>query len=196
MYEFASGHHRVLDRVLYPVTKFLHLRLGLTPNQLSVIGFVVGLAAAVFIAVKEIEIGLVVLAMSQFIDGIDGSIARVFHLRSHLGARLETIFDRVNEFFLFLALAFIGEVTYTIFALAYAAILLMTLIRERSKFDSGFKRVSLYFGYFVGFQLVLTLVFAVNLFGFVVSLLMLDYALQKQLDQAPSVSSHASSPKE
>ncbi|MEE9288029.1 MAG: CDP-alcohol phosphatidyltransferase family protein [Bacteroidota bacterium] len=167
-----------------PVTKFLHLRLGLTPNQVSVIGFAVGLVAVVPILLEEIEIGLLLLALSQIVDGIDGSIARVFNLRSRLGGRLETIFDRLNEFFLFLALAIVGEVTYTIFILAYAAILLVTSVKNRSDFDPGFKRIVLYFGYFLGFQFVLTLAFAANLLGFVASLLLLDFTFQKEVDQA------------
>ena len=184
MYNFAPAHHRVIDRVLRPVTKFLHLRLGLTPNQVSVIGSAVGLVAVVPILLEEIEIGLLLLAFSQIIDGIDGSIARVFNLRSRLGGRLETIFDRLNEFFLFLALAIVGEVTYTIFILAYAAILLVTSVKNRSDFDPGFKRIVLYFGYFLGFQFVLTLAFAANLLGFVASLLLLDFTFQKEVDQA------------
>ncbi len=184
MYDFALGHHRLIDRVLRPVAKFLHLRFGLTPNQVSVIGFAVGLVAVVPILLEEIEIGLLLLALSQIVDGIDGSIARVFNLRSRLGGRLETIFDRLNEFFLFLALAIIGEVTYTIFILAYAAILLVTSVKNRSTFDPGFKRVVLYFGYFLGFQFVLTLAFAANLLGFVASLLLLDFTFQKEVDQA------------
>jgi archaetidylinositol phosphate synthase len=177
------------DSILNSLIRFVHESLGLTPNQISVIGFVVGIVAAVTVAVGFVLPGLILLALSQIIDGLDGGVARRYNLQSERGQMLEVIFDRLNELAIFLALAYIGEVTYFISVLAFVAILLVTLIEPVSKFDPGFKRFMIYFGYLAGvifhirgFQLALNVVFFANLIGFTIGTIMVDYRYQQEID--------------
>ena len=95
------------DKILNILIRFIHESLGLSPNKVSVIGFIVGIAAAILVAVGFLVPGLIALAVSQIIDGLDGGIARRYNLQSEKGQMFEVIFDRLNELAIFLALAYI-----------------------------------------------------------------------------------------
>jgi phosphatidylserine synthase len=123
------------------------------------------------------------MVLSQFLDGLDGTIARKFGLQTPLGEQLEIVCDRGVECFMFLALAYSGRVGYNEAVLAFIAILLLTSLVKRSGVDLGFKRVVLYIGYFIGFPLAVQLAFWVNLGGFVLSMLVIDYRVQKEDDR-------------
>jgi hypothetical protein len=177
------------DRILGPLIRFAHESLGLSPDQVSVIGFLVGMVAAGLVGTGNVVAGLLVMALSQIIDGVDGGIARQYGLQSPRGAMLEAIFDRGNEIAMFIALAYIGEVTYFMAALAFVAILLVTLVEPKSKFDPGAKRFMLYFGWLVtgvfnlrGFELAMKVIFFVNLAGFAVGTILADYRMQREID--------------
>jgi phosphatidylglycerophosphate synthase len=177
------------DGILISVIRFSHEKLGLSPNQISTIGFIVGLLAAVLVTFGFIEAGLIVLAFSQIIDGVDGGVARCYNLQSPKGQMFEVVYDRLNELVVFLALAFIGQTSYLMVVLAYIAILLVTIIEPLSKFDPGFKRFMLYFGYLAtiifnirGFELAMHVIFFANLIGFILGTIIVDYRLQKAID--------------
>ncbi len=64
------------DGVLGGLIRLFHERLGLHPNQISTIGFGVGLLAAGGVAAGWLVPGLLAMAVAQIIDGIDGGVAR------------------------------------------------------------------------------------------------------------------------
>ena len=177
------------DGMLSLLIRFVHESLGLSPNQISTIGFVVGIAAAALVVAGFLVPGLIVLAISQIIDGLDGGVARRYGLQSATGQLLEVIYDRLNELAMFLALAFVGLVSFKMVGLAFIAILLVTSIEPMSKFDPGFKRFMIYFGYLAtilfnirGFEVAMHVIFFANLIGFVVGTIMVDYRLQQEID--------------
>ena len=178
------------DGILSGLIKFVHETLGLSPNQISTVGFIVGIIGAVLVAAGMLVPGLVVMAVSQVIDGLDGGVARMYKLQSDKGQMLEVVFDRLNELAMFLALVYAGYVTLFMAILAFAAILLVTIIEPMSKFDPGFKRFMIYFGYLAtvlfyvqGFQLAMHVIFLANLTGFVIGTVMVDYRLQAEIDR-------------
>ena len=180
---------KISDNLLSLPIRLAHETLGLSPNQVSTVGFVVGLVAAGLVALGFLVPGLVVLAVSQIVDGLDGGVARRYNLRSGKGQLLEVIYDRLNELAIFLALAFAGYASLKMVALAFMAILLVTLIEPLSKFDPGFKRFMIYFGYAAmvlfnieGFEIAMHVIFLANLTGFVVGTIMVDYRLQREID--------------
>ncbi len=79
-----------------PVASFLG-RLGLTPNALSVIGFI-GTCAAAFAAASQawLVAGVLVLAFGIF-DSFDGALARATGRASRFGAFLDSTLDRTGE---------------------------------------------------------------------------------------------------
>ena len=67
------------QRLIEPVlTRAAHrlVRLNVTANQLTLAGFAMGLLAAVLIAQRAYEAGLVLLLLSRLCDGLDGAVAR------------------------------------------------------------------------------------------------------------------------
>ncbi len=170
------------DQILGGAIRTLHLRFGLTPDQLTWAAFWVSVPAAGLIAANQVVWGLYVMAIGQVLDGLDGGIAREFGLLSPAGHRLDTRLDRASETLIFVAFAVAGIVTWKLVLLALAAIYLLTTVCDRSGFDPGAKRVVLYFGLLVPYRWVFLLIFAVNLAGYVIGLLVLDCRFQTRMD--------------
>ena len=81
------------------------LRLGISANGLTVVGMLVGLAAACLVLQDYPLAGFAVLWLSGLIDAADGTLARLTK-PSPLGAILDITFDRVVEIAVILALAY------------------------------------------------------------------------------------------
>lgn len=180
---YFNNINRKVERFISPVLELLHKKCGLTPNAVSIIGFVVGTISVGFVLFKKIELALLLLLLTMIFDGLDGALARKFNLQTKLGEKFELFFDRINEMMWFLALAFIGLASFKIAILAIVAILLITSVREKSKFDPGFKRTVLFIGYLINnFEIALILIFLANLAGFIISLIIIDHKHQKVVD--------------
>lgn len=74
-----------------------------TPNQLTYLSFVIGLAGAYFFFRGEPSsfiAGGILAQVSSIVDCADGMLARAKNQMSEFGATLDLFLDRVNEFFL------------------------------------------------------------------------------------------------
>jgi CDP-diacylglycerol---glycerol-3-phosphate 3-phosphatidyltransferase len=81
-------------------------RLGLTPNSLTVLGFVLNVIAGVLIAYGYIFAGGVVMtALAMPLDALDGELARKTNQQSRFGAFFDSVLDRFAEGALLLGLA-------------------------------------------------------------------------------------------
>ena len=88
---------------------WLAVRLKMTPNQVTLISFAIGLLSAYEFSKGTfwtIFAGAVLLQLSIIIDCVDGELARYTRAFSQLGAWLDAITDRIKEYLVFFALAY------------------------------------------------------------------------------------------
>jgi len=82
--------------VLMPVVR-LAVRLGLTANTVTVIGFGVAVGGAGLVAAGELFIGALVLTAGLLLDAVDGAVARVTGGTTAFGGFLDSTLDRAAE---------------------------------------------------------------------------------------------------
>ena len=80
-------------------------RLGLTPNTVTILGFIVTCLAAVIVAVGDLRVGALVFLVGGALDLFDGALARLTNKTTSFGAMLDSLMDRLGEAALYLGLA-------------------------------------------------------------------------------------------
>jgi phosphatidylglycerophosphate synthase len=123
---------------------YLALKVGATPNQVTIASFAIGLYAAYLFALGDfwsILAGAILLQLSIVVDCVDGEIARYTRKFSELGAWLDAISDRVKEYAVFIGLAYGAYVQHGQNLWLLAA-LLMTLQTFRHLSDYNFSQVA------------------------------------------------------
>ena len=90
-------------------------RTSVTPNQLTLLAFALGLAGAYFFSrgtPSAFLVGGILTQASSIMDNADGMLARARNQMSEFGAQLDIYLDRVNEFFLLTSIA-LGQYLYS-----------------------------------------------------------------------------------
>lgn len=105
------GIYKVID----PFVKLL-VRIGFTPNTVTVIGFLLNIGVAVIFVLGAENAdrsdlshvgwagGLILFA--GLFDMLDGQVARVGKMSSSFGALLDSVLDRYSELFMFLGICY------------------------------------------------------------------------------------------
>jgi len=91
---------------------WLAVKLKMTPNQVTLISFAIGLFSAYEFSRGTFWTtfaGAALLQLSIIIDCVDGELARYTRKFSQLGAWLDAITDRIKEYLVFFALAYGAE---------------------------------------------------------------------------------------
>jgi phosphatidylglycerophosphate synthase len=125
------------------VLTWVAVKIGATPNQVTIASFAIGLYAAYLFAqgdFRSILLGAVLLQVSIIVDCVDGELARYTRKFSELGAWLDAITDRVKEYAVFLGLAF-GAYVQNGQNLWVMAAVLMALQTFRHLSDYNFSQV-------------------------------------------------------
>jgi phosphatidylglycerophosphate synthase len=119
------------------------VKIGATPNQVTIASFAIGLYAAFLFAQGDtwsLIGGAILLQVSIIVDCVDGEIARYTRKFSELGAWLDAITDRAKEYAVFLGLAY-GAFVHNGQNLWVLAAVLMAIQTFRHLSDYNFSQV-------------------------------------------------------
>ena len=96
-----DGHLRKpVDRAVKPIGQWLR-RTRITPDQLTIVGIVVAVAAAVVIGLGHLPAGLLLVILAALPDLLDGALAKAANATSQRGAFFDSVIDRVTDALLF-----------------------------------------------------------------------------------------------
>jgi phosphatidylglycerophosphate synthase len=122
--ESGQNHDSRITRLLsrpfsQKITRFF-LNTKITPNQITLFSFGLGLGSAVSFSGGTYPMnvfGGLLLLFSTWVDGADGEIARLKFMESELGGKLDIICDNIVHFFVFGAIGWgvsktTGDETY------------------------------------------------------------------------------------
>jgi len=79
-------------------------RLGLSPNTWTLLSLVPALLGLVALIMHQLAYGLVLFALSAFIDIVDGTVARATNQATDRGAFMDGVVDRYVELLLYIGL--------------------------------------------------------------------------------------------
>jgi archaetidylinositol phosphate synthase len=121
-------------------------RIGLTPNRVSVIGFVLAFLAGVAYALTTpaqslvLLVGVVLLMASGFCDTLDGILARTYQQATPFGGFFDSLLDRYADAFIYIGIVFSGasiifnpEITLIITLTALASSFMVSYSRARAE---------------------------------------------------------------
>ncbi|MGL4798286.1 MAG: CDP-alcohol phosphatidyltransferase family protein [Cellulosilyticaceae bacterium] len=80
------------------------LKKNITPNQVTVFAFLLGISTSIWIVLGQPIIGLIFLWISGFFDAVDGSMARIGKMQSPWGSLMDIVFDRLVELSMVIAI--------------------------------------------------------------------------------------------
>lgn len=113
-------------------------RLGLTPNHLTIIGFLITLVGAVLVSQQLWLAGGIVIFAGGVFDLFDGALARATGTTGRLGAFLDSVFDKAGEIVVYIGL--VVGFSYAGFregailaAAAMGAAILVSYVRAKSE---------------------------------------------------------------
>ena len=132
--EVARKYARVF---LEPLARFIS-RTGISPNVITVIGFILMIGVAVVLAMGYFVLGGILITAVAIFDAVDGTLARMMGRTSRFGAFLDSTLDRFSEAVIFLGLFiyFVGQNQHLELILIYATVvgsLMVSYARARAE---------------------------------------------------------------
>jgi len=104
------NHDSPITRIFSrPVSRFLtrmFLKIPISPNQITLISFFLGLLSAFFFfqgSYSTSVVAAMLLVLSTWVDGADGEIARLKFMETDIGKKLDIYCDNIIHFFVFTA---------------------------------------------------------------------------------------------
>jgi phosphatidylinositol phosphate synthase len=93
---FDGRFRAPVERAVKPLGDGLR-RTGLTPDHLTVLGLLMGVAAAVAIGAGALRAGFVLVILAALPDLLDGALAKASNSASQRGAFFDSVIDRVTD---------------------------------------------------------------------------------------------------
>ena len=125
-------------------------KIGLTPNKISIIGFILALASAVSYAVTTplspwlLIVAVVFLLASGFCDTLDGIVARTFKQTTVFGGFFDSVLDRYADAAVYAGIIIAGLCNQIWGLAALAGSILVSYTRARAE-AAGIKMESVGF---------------------------------------------------
>ncbi len=127
-----------------PTAAFL-LKIGVTPNMITMLGLLLNVAAGFMVARGEIVLGGILAMVGGPLDALDGTMARMRGEASDFGAFVDSVTDRYSELFVLggLSYYFLGQNDWLSVMVCYAAAagsVLVSYVKARAdslKFDAN-----------------------------------------------------------
>ncbi len=91
----------ILLKKIEHTISILLIKIGITANILTILGFLLAILAGAFIVFNYLVLGGIFLLVSSMFDMLDGAIARASKTTSLFGAFLDSTLDRISEFLIF-----------------------------------------------------------------------------------------------
>ncbi len=122
---------------LEPIARFISWT-GLSPNLITIIGFLLMIGVAVVLARGHFFLGGILITAVAIFDAVDGTMARMLGRTSRFGAFLDSTLDRFSEAVIFLGLFiyFVGQNQSLELILIYATVvgsLMVSYARARAE---------------------------------------------------------------
>lgn len=118
-------------KIVQPVLAALAQRLiqwGWTPNAITVLACVIGVGAAIAVALGYALVAIVLLWVSGVCDALDGTVARMTKRTSAWGTLLDVMLDRVVELSIVIAIASVyKEHAFSLLVLVGTFVVAMTV---------------------------------------------------------------------
>jgi archaetidylinositol phosphate synthase len=113
-------------------------RFRIKPMIITVLAFITALVSAAFYYLGAVIsasyfLAVVFLALSGFFDAVDGAVARRLKMTSDLGAFLDSVFDKLGEAAIYIAIIASGAVSVFWGALALTSSLMVSYVRHRAE---------------------------------------------------------------
>jgi len=132
-------NRRISTRITAVILKY---DIGLTPTQISIISFSIGLLASYLYLVGNFLVAGTLVQLSSIMDGVDGELARARNQVSVKGGFIDTILDRVSNIFILISitllLLFESGMEFSIIFIGFAALsadLLVTYLHAVAQKD-------------------------------------------------------------
>ena len=102
---FTDWMRARLKGVVAPLAEFF-IRLGLTPNMMTLLGLGLNAAGAVLVAGGAMTAGGLLILIGGPFDGLDGAMARRLGQPTKFGAFVDSVTDRWSEMLIFMGLLY------------------------------------------------------------------------------------------
>lgn len=109
------------------------IRLGLTPNFLTIAAFIASAAAGIFFAFRMEILAIFSVAVNAFCDALDGAVARELKIQSLRGDFLDHAVDRYADIFIITGIFAGGLVTWPIGVFALTGVLMSSYLGTQAQ---------------------------------------------------------------
>ncbi|HEY9885777.1 MAG TPA: CDP-alcohol phosphatidyltransferase family protein, partial [Vampirovibrionales bacterium] len=146
---FDDSFRKVLPKYVSPIVQIL-IKWKVTPNQITVTGFVLSIIAALLISFNFFIWGLTFWWLSRLSDGLDGIVARESGQKSLFGGYLDILLDMAAYSLMIIAFAYVYKeqaLTWNFILLGYVlcitSVLALSSILESLRSSNELKDLKL-----------------------------------------------------